>query len=168
MIPQRIIDYLQGRGIPFQRHVHPRAVSAQEVAASIHVTGFRVAKSVVVQAGDKVYLAVVPAAELLDVDRLAEAVGAESAQLVDEAEFGRLFPDCEVGAEPPFGGLYGLPVVADQPLTEDESVIFRAGSHEETLEMRFADFRNLEQPTIASIGRPFTEIPRQAPPEARV
>jgi len=155
MIPRSILRYLDKHGVLFSRHPHPRAISAQEVAASIHVTGYRVAKTVVAQAEGRRFIVVLPAAEMLDLPQFATAVGATEASLVDEGEFDALFPDCELGAEPPFGGLYGLPVVLDERLTRDDTLVLRAGSHEETLEMQLADFVRLERPLVAAIGLPF-------------
>lgn len=168
MIPQRIIDFLQASGIPFARHVHPRVIPAQELAASIHVSGYRVAKAVLADVGGTRWIAVLPAAEMLDLPKLASYLGASSARLLTEDEFSALFPDCEIGAEPPFGQLYGLPVVADVSLTEDETILFRAGSHEEAIEMTFDDFARLENPRLADIGAPFAPRPFAAQPEARI
>jgi Ala-tRNA(Pro) deacylase len=168
MIPNEIVQYLQNNGARFVRHPHPRAISAQELAASMHVTGFMVAKSVVVRAGGDIYIAVLPAPEMLDPQRFAEAIGAQNIELADESEFDRLFPNCEIGAEPPFGGLYNLPVVVDAALADEETIVFRAGSHEEAIEMSFEDFARIERPQIATIAQPFMQ-PEWAPqPEMHV
>ena len=152
MIPQSIIDYLSDRAIPFRLVPHPRAVSAQQLAHSIHVSGYRVAKAVIADCDGQWTLAVLPATEMLDLGELARATGSATARLVSEDEFGSRFAGCELGAEPPFGKLYGMPVVADRSLVEDETLLLRAGSHEEALEMTFEDFTRLEGPLIASIG----------------
>ncbi|MBI5547735.1 MAG: YbaK/EbsC family protein [Deltaproteobacteria bacterium] len=157
MIPHRIVQYLMENHVPFKRHWHTRAVSGQELAATLHVTGYRVAKSVIVEADGAPYIAVLPAAEMLDEALFARAVGAADVRLLPEERFAPYFPDCEVGAEPPFGGLFGLPVVLDERLAGDQLVVFRAGSHEETLEIRGDDFYALESPITAPIGRPFSE-----------
>lgn len=159
MIPDPIIEYLEKRSVPYVRRSHRRALTAQEVAASVHVTGYRVAKSVIVQAGGRTWIAVLPAAEDVDEDRLAALLGGP-VRFVLEQEFTSLFPGCEAGAEPPFGGLYGLPVVVDSTLTAADRVVFRAGSHEEALELRYQDFAALEHgPLVGSFGR----IPVHAP-----
>ncbi|HEY3452689.1 MAG TPA: YbaK/EbsC family protein [Myxococcales bacterium] len=152
MIPKSIIDYLDDRAIPFRRVPHTRAVSAQQLAHSMHITGYRVAKAVIADCDGQWWIAVLPAAEMLDLAALAATVGSATARLVSEDEFGSRFAGCELGAEPPFGKLFGLPVIADRSLIEDETVLFRAGSHEEALEMTFEDFTRLEGPLIASIG----------------
>jgi len=130
-------------------------VSAQMLAASVHVTGRRVAKSVIIEADGQKRIALVPATEMLDEEKAARALGARTVELVPESQFDELFPRCEMGAEPPFGGLYGLPVIIDSGLTYAKRILFRAGSHEEAIEMRFEDFYKLEnEPKVAPIGRP--------------
>lgn len=163
MIPQKIVRYLMDNHIPFKRHWHPRAVAAQVLAHRLHVSGYHVAKTVVVEADDeKVWLAVVPAAELVDVNMVARAIGAQSAWLASEARFATLFPDCELGAEPPFGGMFDLGVVMDERLAGDQTLVLRAGSHEETLEMRAVDFCALESPIVAPIARRYTHFRTEA------
>lgn len=154
MIPDRIVRYLKEHHIPFSRQWHPRAVDAQRLAASLHISGNRVAKSVVVKADDATWLAVLPASEIVDEEQLARVLGVKDIRLLEESEFQGLFPDCEVGAEPPFGKLYGVPVVVEESLVLEDRVIFRAGSHEETLEMEYEDFAVLETPTVGRFGRP--------------
>ncbi|ATB45501.1 aminoacyl-tRNA deacylase [Corallococcus macrosporus] len=150
MIPEAIQHYLRRNGVRFERYWHPRAVSAQEVAESLHVSGWRVAKSVIVMADRQPWIVVVPAAGTVDLDQVRHTLGARHVRLATEQEFSGHFPDCEVGAEPPFGELYGLPVAVDESLSLAERLLFRAGSHEETLELRFQDFATLEWPLVAS------------------
>jgi Ala-tRNA(Pro) deacylase len=159
MIPERIIEYLRNHGVAYERRFHRRAITAQELAAAVHLPGRQVAKSVMVKANGQIWIAVLPATELVDEDRLAPVLGARSVHLLHESEFESLFPDCEAGAEPPFGGLYGLPVVIDSALAKAESILFRAGSHEEAIEMRYEDFYRLEgQPMVGAIGRSLDRI----------
>lgn len=151
MIPEPIQHYLQRQHVPFLRHWHPRAVTAQELAEALHVTGYHVAKSVLVLADQQLWLCVIPAADTLDFDKVREALGAQQVRLASEDEFADRFPECELGAEPPFGHLYGLPVLMDESLNEAEDLMLRAGSHEEALEVRAEDFIDLESPRLASI-----------------
>lgn len=153
MIPDRIVRYLQRRLVPFARRWHTRAVSAQDLAESMHVSGFRVAKTVAVEVDGRLWIAVIPAPARVDLDLVREALGANEVHLAREEEFAGRFPDCEVGAEPPFGQLYGLPVVLDQALDQEEPLLMRAGSHEETIELSFDSLRALETPIVASISR---------------
>ena len=168
MIPDRIVRYLQRQLVPFARRWHPRAVSAQELAQALHVTGYRVAKTVVVDVDGRHWLAVLPAPALLDTELVADALGASEVHLATEEAFAERFPDCEVGAEPPFGQLYGLPVIVDTRLDQDEPIVLRAGSHEETIEMTFDDLRSVERPIIATIARFPTFQPMAHAPEARM
>jgi len=154
MIPDRIVNYLMEHQVPFKRHVHFRAVDAQRLAASLHVSGDRVAKTVAVKADGAFWLAVLPASSVVDDTQLARVLGTEEVRLCEEAEFEKRFPDCEVGAEPPFGKLYGIPVCIEEGLVLEEKLLFRAGSHEETLEMAYEDFAVLETPTVGRFGRP--------------
>lgn len=152
MIPSHIVEYLKSKGIPFVRHWHPRAVGAHKVAESMHVSGHKVAKAVIVDADGHRWIAVLPASQQLDDGRLAAELGAHRIRMVKEHEFERAFKDCERGAEPPFGHLYDLPVVVDRSLAKEERIYFRAGSHEETLEMSYADFESIEHPKVATFG----------------
>lgn len=131
---------------------HPRAVTAQELAHSLGVSGYQVAKTVVVEADGRPYLAVLPAPDWLDLEAFARVVGAQKARLMREGEFLHFFPDCEPGAEPPFGGLYGLPVVVDESLARQKLLVLRVGSHEEAVEMSWDDFRALERPKLGSFA----------------
>lgn len=154
MIPPGIVDYLERHSIPYQRRLHRRAVTAQELAATVHVPGRRVVKSVLVKAGEKTWIAVLPATGIVDEARLAAAVGAPAVRLLREPEFEGLFPDCEAGAEPPFGGLYGIPIIIDSALDDAGRLIFRAGSHEEAIELDSDDFCRLEnEPPVRAISR---------------
>jgi Ala-tRNA(Pro) deacylase len=152
MIPISIVDYLHRNEVSFKRRPHQQAVSAQELAASLHVSGYSVAKSVIVDADGQKWIAVLPASETVDVGRLAEVLNASKVRLLAESQFAPIFTDCEIGAEPPFGGLYRIPVVVDSRLADAGWIILRAGSHKESLEMAYADFASLEKPRVGSFG----------------
>lgn len=149
----RIDEYLRKHSVPFTRFPHPHAVSAQELAASLHVTGHRVAKSIVVRTPSGYWLAVLPASEEVDLEQLARVLGTGPVQLAREEEFGKLFPDCELGAEPPFGGMYQLPVVMDTSLKRWPALIVRGGTHESAVELSTQDYVSLEWPLIGSFAR---------------
>ena len=106
----------------------------------------------IVEAGGRQYIAVIPAHRRLDLAHFADAVGAQRARLADESEFTDLFRDCEPGAEPPFGRLYKLPVLLDAAFPASEPLVVRGGTHEETLELAYADFLRLEEPLVVSIS----------------
>jgi Ala-tRNA(Pro) deacylase len=152
MIPTSIIEYLKRNEVPFKRRPHAQAVSSQQLAASLHVSGYRVAKSVIVDADGQKWIAVLPASETVNVARLAEVLEARKVRLLGESEFAPIFTDCEIGAEPPFGGLFGIPVVVDSWLADATWIILRAGSHQESLEMAYSDFVSLEKPRVGSFG----------------
>jgi Ala-tRNA(Pro) deacylase len=163
MIPDSIQHYLRRNRVRFERYWHPHAVSAQELAEALHVSGWRVAKSVIVLADRQPWIVVVPAAGSVDLQKVREVLGARSVRLATEAEFINYFPDCEAGAEPPFGELYKLPVAVDETLSLTERLLFRAGSHEEALEMRFQDFATLEWPLVATFIQPQPKQVANAP-----
>ena len=135
MVPVSIIDYLEKNKVPFRRQPHAQAIGAQELAASLHITGNRVAKSVIVDADGQKWIAVLPASETVSLPRLAQVLNAREVRLLTEPEFAPIFRDCELGAEPPFGRLYGMPVVVDSSLGKATGIVLRAGSHRESLEI---------------------------------
>jgi len=160
MIPQQIVDYLERNAVSYERHPHRRACTAQQLAAATHVPGRRVAKSVIVKGDDQVWIAVLPASEVVETDRLAGVLGIPSVRLLDEADFEGLFTGCEPGAEPPFGSLFGLPVVVESTLAEADRIVLCAGSLEEAIELRYEDCRRLEgDPKTGTFGR----VPASAP-----
>ena len=152
-VSERLLHFLEEQHVPFVTIPHARAYTAQEIAASIHVPGQEVAKTVIVQADGKLYMAVMPATRRTDLVQLKKALGVKKIRLATEAEFEGIFPECEVGAMPPFGNLYRIPVVVDESLKKDREIVFNAGSHTETVKMGFDEFVELVQPIFAS----FTE-----------
>lgn len=144
----RLREYLDREKIPYQREVHRTAYTAQEVAAEEHIPGKIVAKAVVLKVDDHFGMAVLPATARTDLARLKATLGAKEVRLASELAFAGLFPDCEVGAMPPFGNLYGVPVYVDTSLAKDEEIVFNAGTHEETIRMKYADFERLALPKV--------------------
>jgi len=151
---ERLAEYLQEQGVEFSTRIHPEAYTAQEVAASEHVPGQMFVKVVMVKAGDSLAMMCLPAPLDIDFDAAAEALNSDTARLATEEEFASLFPDCEVGAMPPFGNLYDVPVFIDASLEEDERIVFNACNHCETVEMLLDDYERLVHPTVADFGRP--------------
>ncbi len=150
---ERLEGYLHDNRVPFEAQRHPRAVTAQEVAASEHVPGKMLAKTVMVLADGEMVMLALPAPYQVDLEKAAAALGAGNVRLSEEEEFEDTFPDCEVGAMPPFGNLYGVPVCVDETLAEDETIVFRAGTHTETMSVRYSDFERLVEPTVAAFAR---------------
>jgi Ala-tRNA(Pro) deacylase len=151
---ERLEAYLRTHGVPFQLQHHPLAYTAQEVAAAEHVPGKIVAKVVMVEADGRSAMLALPANRRVDLAQAARLLGAGDVRLAAEAEFAATFPDCEVGAMPPFGNLYGVPVYVDQTLAEDEEIVVNAGTHTDTIRLRYADFARLVQPTVGAFTQP--------------
>ncbi len=144
----RLKAFLDEQQVRYVTMSHSSAYTAQEIAAATHIPGKALAKTVMIKVDGAMKMAVLPAAYKVDLDRLREAVGASTVGLATEAEFAKLFPDCETGAMPPFGNLYGLPVLVAQSLAESKEIAFNAGSHTEVVKLAFADFERLVKPTV--------------------
>jgi Ala-tRNA(Pro) deacylase len=131
---------------------HSPAFTAQQIAASAHIPGKELAKTVIVKLDGKMAMAVLPASEQIDFDRLKEATGADSVELAGENEFKGLFPNCEVGAMPPFGNLYDMDVLVESHLKDDEEIAFNAGSHTELVRLPYQDYEQLVHPRVAEFS----------------
>lgn len=149
---ERLQSYLRESNVPFQLVEHPVAYTAQEVAASEHVPGRMFAKVVMVVADGQLTMLVLPAMERVRLSEVQKALGAKETRLASEEEFGSRFPDCDVGAMPPFGYLYGVPMIVDASLARNERIVFQPGTHTQTMSVRYADYVRLVQPRIAEIG----------------
>jgi Ala-tRNA(Pro) deacylase len=132
---------------------HSLAFTAQEVAATAHVPGQELAKTVMIKVDGKMAMAVLPASFKVDLNRLSAAIEAGKVELADELEFRQLFAECEVGAMPPFGNLYGMEVYVADVLAEDEEIAFNAGTHTELIRMKYADFNRLVQPQVVTFAK---------------
>ena len=143
--------FLDENDVKYVSISHSQAFTAQEVAASAHVPGKELAKVVMVKLDGEMAMAVLPAPSQVDLESLRGVAGADEAELAGEEEFEELFPDCEVGAMPPFGNLWDLDVYVDEELREDEEIAFDAGSHTELVRMSYEDFERLVKPTVADI-----------------
>jgi Ala-tRNA(Pro) deacylase len=149
----RLEAYLREKRVPFEVRHHPVAYTAQEVAASEHVPGKMLAKTVMVLADGEMVMLALPAPYQVDMEKAGTALRAGEVRLAREEEFEGAFPDCEVGAMPPFGNLYDLPVYVEEALAEDETIVFRAGTHTDTMSVRYADFERLVKPTVVEFAR---------------
>jgi Ala-tRNA(Pro) deacylase len=148
----KIQEYLKEQGVPFEEHQHPPAYTAQEIAAEEHVSGNILAKPVTVKAGKSYAMCVLPASYKLDMKKVAKAIKTRKVRLADENEMAKLFPDSEVGAEPPFGILYELPTLVDEHLVSDTDIVFQGGTHRLAIRMKYADYARLVQPTVADLA----------------
>ena len=143
---------LEDHGVAYETHSHPRVVSAQRLAAAEHVSGWEVAKPVLLRVGDELAMVVVPAAVQVDLDKVSRLFGGNEVRLATEEEFADTFPDCDLGAEPPFGNLYGVPVFLDERLRAHPQIVCRDGSHTEAITLAVADYVRVVQPEIADLG----------------
>ena len=143
---------LEENDVEFKTIAHSQAFTAQEIAAAAHVPGKEMAKTVMVKLDGELAMAVLPATDQLSTSRLAKATGARNVEVATENEFADRFPDCEVGAMPPFGKLWGLTVFVDERLREDEQIAFNAGTHTELVKLSYADFERLENPVVARLS----------------
>ena len=149
---KRLKDFLDSQQVKYVAIRHSPAYTAQEIAASAHIRGKEVAKTVMVTLDGRLAMAVLPASRKVGFDLLREAAGADNVQLASEQAFRDMFPGCEVGAMPPFGNLYGMDVYVSKLLMEDEEIAFNAGSHIELIRLAFKDFQRLVQPKMARIA----------------
>lgn len=138
---QKLMEFLESHKIKYSTVSHSQAFTAQEIAATAHIRGKQVAKTVMVKIDGRMAMAVLPASYRVDFDLLKKATGASKVELASEQEFKDLFPECEVGAMPPFGNLYGIEVIVDEILAEAEEIAFNAGSHTELIRLSYKDFQ---------------------------
>ena len=150
---RKLKEFLDQNGVRWVSIIHSPAYTAQEVAASAHVRGRDLAKTVMVKVDGKPVMVVLPASQRVDFQVLREVTGGQNVVLASEAEFRELFPDCEAGAMPPFGNLYGMDVYVAPKLAEDEEIAFTAGSHTELMKLRYADFERLVKPKVAAFAQ---------------
>jgi Ala-tRNA(Pro) deacylase len=144
----QVLEYLEKAGIEYEVKKHKPTFSAQQMAAAEHEPGRYVAKPVVVKADGKYMMCVLAASHKVDLGALKKQLGAKSVDLAEEEEVGRIFGDCELGAEPPFGNLYDMPTIMDKALEGDDHIVFQAGSHDKAVQMKMADYRNLVKPRV--------------------
>jgi Ala-tRNA(Pro) deacylase len=145
----RLEQYLRENGAPYSLHHHPPAFTAQAVAESEHISGRSVVKVVIVFRDGAMAMLALPAHRRVDLAKAGEALGAREVRLAHESEFQAAFPDCDVGAMPPFGNLYDLDTYVDKGLQGTQEIVFNAGTHEDTVHMNYADFERLVRPKVA-------------------
>jgi Ala-tRNA(Pro) deacylase len=143
---ERVTRYLDEQNVKYVIMQHSRAYTAQEVAEAVHVTGRHFAKCVMVKIDGRLAQAVLPATDHVDLKRMAQSVGASAVELAKEDEFKDSFPDCEVGAMPPFGNLFGMEVFVSPHLTAADRIAFNAGSHTDVMQLSYDAFERLVKP----------------------
>jgi Ala-tRNA(Pro) deacylase len=157
-ISPRLQAYLDREWVHYDVLPHPEAFRAAEIAHTLHTPEKEMAKVVIVKVQEQFMMTVLPASWNVNLPRLRMVLFTPQVRLATEDEIKDLFPDCELGAMPPFGNLYGLPVYVDQSLTEDEEIVFQAGTHSDAIRMRYWDFAGLVFPVIAEFHRSPSEV----------
>ena len=153
---KKLKSYLDDNNIKYVSIIHSQAYTAQETAQSAHIPGKEMAKTVIVKSGDDLVMLVLPASEKVDLDLVKGATRSDSVQLASEQDFKDLFPNCETGAMPPFGNLYGMPVYVEESLSRNKNIAFNAGSHTELIKLTYKDFNRLVKPKVTRISTSYT------------
>jgi len=149
---KKLKEFLDANGVKYVGINHSAAYTAQEIAASAHIRGKELAKTVIVTLDGRMAMVVLPASRKIGFELLQKAAGAENVQLAGEGAFRDMFPGCEVGAMPPFGNLYGMDVYVSPLLAADEEIAFNAGSHTELIRLAYKDFERLVRPKVVSVA----------------
>ena len=149
---EKVRRHLMEHGIAYEVTEHREAFTAQEVAAALHEPGARVAKVVMLLADGRLVMAVLAAPDHVSLSRARAAIGGKEVRLANEEEFGAAFPDCDLGAAPPFGGLYGMPVYLAHGLLAADTLVFPAGSHRHSMRLTLAAYREAAHPTDADLA----------------
>jgi len=152
----KLKTYLDDNTIKYVSIIHSQAYTAQQTAESAHVPGKEMAKTVMVKINNELVMLVLPASEKVDLDLVKGAFHTDSVQLASEPEFKDRFPNCETGAMPPFGNLYGMPVYVEEALARNTDIAFNAGSHTELIKLSWQDYNRLVKPKTVRISRTYT------------
>jgi Ala-tRNA(Pro) deacylase len=150
-IPKRLIDCLDQSKVHYETLHHPEAVTAQRIAQAEHVKGRHHAKVVMIKSGEEHLMMVLPTDHQIDLEKVEKAIG-KGASLDKEHEFKSLFPDCAIGAMPPFGNLYGVPTYVDKHLTEQDYIVFEAGTHTDAIKLSYPDYEKIVKPKVKDLA----------------
>jgi Ala-tRNA(Pro) deacylase len=150
-IPLQLIDCLNESKVRYEILHHPEAVTAQRIAQAEHVKGRHHAKVVMIKSGEQRLMAVLPADHQIDLEKVGKVIGI-TASLDSEKEFKSLFPDCAIGAMPPFGNLYGLPTYVDKSLAAQDYIVFEAGTHSDAIKLSYRDYEKIVKPQVEDLA----------------
>lgn len=150
---RKLKQFLDEHGVRYVTVRHSPAFTAQEVAASAHISGYEMAKTVIVKVNGQMAMAVLPAPMHVDLPHLKELIGADKVELANESEFKERFAESELGAMPPFGNLYGMDVYVADRLADDEYIAFNAGTHTELIRLRYREFEQLVRPRVLAFAQ---------------
>jgi Ala-tRNA(Pro) deacylase len=153
-VPDSIKMFLDSKRVKYDVIHHRRDFTALETAADTNTPGIEFAKTVLVWVGDHMAMAVLPAHKRIDLWKFSQEAGGSEVTLAMEKGWGGLFPDCELGAEPPLGTLYHMPVYVSKEIDQDRYITFNAGTHEDVIRMPYADYKNVVQPLVADFCEP--------------
>jgi Ala-tRNA(Pro) deacylase len=145
----KLDEMLANRHVSFERIHHRPVYTANRIAQELHVPGKEVAKTVLLRTDRGYVLAVVPATHRIDLEEVRKKLDLEDIEMAGEGEMSRVFPDCEVGAIPPFGSIYNLPTLVDESLAEDDRIVFESQNHEDAIRMSYKDYEQIEHPVRA-------------------
>ena len=145
---KKLKEYLDANNIKYVTIIHSKAYTAQTIAASAHISGDEIAKTVMIRIDGKMAMAVLPASYRVDFNKLQKTIGANKVDLAREQEFIEMFPNCQVGTMPPFGNLWGMEVYVAESLTRNEDIAFQAGYHTELIRLSYKDFERLVKPKV--------------------
>lgn len=150
-----ITALLDERGVRYEKIEHRATYGAQRLAHELHIPGREVAKTVLLRAnhGYEYLLAILPAEREIDFEKLSKALGGSKLELATEIEIAERFPDCEIGALPPFGSQYNTQSVMDESLLSDEQIVFEGTSHKEAIRMKTSDYLKVEEPLIIPFAK---------------
>jgi Ala-tRNA(Pro) deacylase len=147
-----LLRYLNSNKVEFHVLEHDPAFSAHDVAVRTNVPESEMAKAIVIKIEERYWMAVLRADQRINEQLLKRTFAAKNVHLAHEEDLGNLFPDCQIGAMPPFGNLYGLPVLVEEGLAEDDEIVFNACTHTKAIRMKFNDFKRLAKPVIAGFS----------------
>jgi len=150
-IPKPLIDCLNENKVTYEIVHHPEAVTAQRIAQAEHVKGRHHAKVVIVKSGEQHLMTVLPADHQIDLEKVGKAIG-KAVSLAKEDDFKSLFPDCAVGAMPPFGNLYSLPTYVDKRLAQEDYIVFEAGTHTDAIKLSYRDYEKIVNPQVEDLA----------------
>ena len=153
MAKKKVFEYLDRNKVKYVLLKHSPAYTSQEIAASAHIPGKELAKTVIIKIDGRFAMAVLPGSYKISFNELKEMIGENSVRLAYEQEFLDKFPDCEIGAMPPFGNLYDMEVFVAESLTEDEEIAFNACNHTELIKMKYKDFEKLVDPKVLKFSK---------------
>jgi len=152
-IPSPIRDFLDSQNVSYEELHHQPAFTGQEVAHTLHVSGKKCAKTVILEGDGRLAMAVLPASNRLNLHDLQAAMEVARLEMLAESALSKLFPDCEAGAIPPLGSLYGMEVWVDRTISDSEHIVFCAGTHEDCVRMKYADFSKLAKPRVSRFSQ---------------